>query len=379
MIIILAGSIGRFPIGGNAWCEMQYLLGLRALGHDVFYLEECGDESWVYNWETQELTTELAYPAAYVRDCLEPIGLGARWIYRAGERSEGMALDAFLEVCSQADLLIIRGGPVVLWRSEYGWPQRRIFIDSDPGFIQISLLNGDPALTGTIERCERLFTIAQRMGAPDCSIPTLGRHWLKTVFPISLAHWPFAENGLATHFTSILQWRSYREVVYEGVSYGNKDKEFPRFIDLPGRTAQRFRIALTGASPEILATHGWEVVPGWIVSRSPESYRTFIQDSRAEFSVAKHGYVLTRGGWFSDRTICYLASGRPALVQDTGLSDWLPAGEGLLTFRDVSEALHGIETVNADYERHRRAARQMAEQYFAAERVLPPLLEAAMN
>ncbi|HSH83069.1 MAG TPA: hypothetical protein VLA19_31435 [Herpetosiphonaceae bacterium] len=378
MIIILAGSIGRFPIGGNAWCEMQYLLGLSALGHDVFYLEECGDESWVYNWEAEQLTTDLDYPTTYVRDCLEPVGLGNRWIYRAGECAVGMALDEFLDVCSQADLLIVHGGPIVLWRSEYERPRRRIFVDLDPGFIQISLINGHPALASTIARCEHLFTIGQRIGALDCPIPTVNRHWRKTVPPISLPHWPVAENGAASHFTSVMQWRSYREVVYEGVSYGNKDREFPKFTNLPCHTEQRFRLALTGAYPEELVQKGWEVVPGWIPSRSPWSYRTFIQESRAEFNVAKQGYVLTRGGWFSDRTVCYLASGRPALVQDTGLRDWLPTGEGLLTFRDVSEALNGIEAINADYERHRHAARQLAEHYFAAERVLPPLLEAAM-
>ncbi|HSH81683.1 MAG TPA: hypothetical protein VLA19_24415 [Herpetosiphonaceae bacterium] len=379
MIIILAGSIGRFPIGGNAWCEMQYLLGLSALGHDVFYLEECGEEAWIYNWETEELTTELEYPTTYIRDCLGPIGFGARWIYRAGGRSVGMEHDTFLDICAQADLLIVRGGPIVLWRSEYGWPKRRIFIDSDPAFIQIGLANGNPELVGTIERCERLFTIGQRIGSSDCSIPTAGRRWLKTMFPISLPHWPLVEDALATYFTSVMQWRSYPEVVYKGISYGNKDKEFPKFMDLPTRTAQPFQIALTGAPPEYLSKHGWEVVPGWMASRTPWSYRTFIQESRAEFGVAKHGYVLTRSGWFSDRTICYLASGRPALVQDTGLHNWLPTGKGLLTFSDVHEAVRGIDAINADYAGHQRAARALAEQYFAAERVLPPLLEAAMN
>jgi hypothetical protein len=187
------------------------------------------------------------------------------------------------------------------------------------------------------------------------------------------------ENGSAAHFTSIVQWRGYREVTYGGVLYGQRDREFPKFIGLPRLTRQPLRIALTGAPPEDLAKHGWEVVPGWVASRTPEAYRAFIRDSRAEFGVAKHGYVLGRTGWFSDRSVCYLASGRPTVVEDTGQHDWLPVGEGLLTFRDVPEALRGIEAVNADYERHRRAARRLAEEYFATDRVLPPLLEAAVS
>jgi hypothetical protein len=174
-----------------------------------------------------------------------------------------------------------------------------------------------------------------------------------------------------------MQWRGFRDVVHNGVLYGQKDREFPRFAELPRHTPQPFRVALTGAPPEDLARHGWEVVPGWVPSRTPWSYRAFIRESRAEFGVAKHGYVRMRGGWFSDRSVCYLASGRPVLVQDTGLDDWLPTGKGVVTFDDVPGAVRGVEAINADYEGHRRAARRIAEEYFAAERVLPPLLDAA--
>ena len=136
---------------------------------------------------------------------------------------------------------------------------------------------------------------------------------------------------------------------------------------------------MTGGQPEELIRHGWEVEIGWMMTQTPGSYKGFIDGSRAEFAIAKHGYVSTKGGWFSDRSICYLASGRPVLVQDTGLSDWLPIGEGLLTFRDVPEALQGIEIINSDYEQHRRAARLLAEQYFSADRVLMSLLQSAME
>lgn len=360
---------------------MQYLAGLRALGHDVYYLEECGNESWVYNWETEQLTTDLSYPADYVRTCLEPLGLAGKWTYRAGDQSEGMSTAEIKDVCSRADLLLIRAVPLALWRPEYTYPGHRAFIDADPGFTQISLAQarGRSRLAATVQRCDRLFTIGQRIGAPDCPVPLAGRQWLKTLPPVSLSHWPFADNGPATHFTTVMQWRGFREAEYNGVRYGQKNKEFPRFINLPRLTTQPFRLALTGARSSRFVKHGWDVEEGWVASRTPSSYQQFIQGSRAEFSVAKHGYRLMQSGWFSDRSVCYLASGRPALVEDTGLSDWLPTGEGLLTFHDVEHALAGVTAINSDYERHRKAARQISESYFDAAKVLPPLIEAALS
>jgi hypothetical protein len=375
--IVFSGSIGRAGVGGLAWMNMEYLAGFHEQGHEVYYLEECGAESWVWDWEAEQLTTELAYPAAYVRDCLAPLGLADRWIYRAGDRAAGMSVDAFAAACEDADLLIVHAVPLALWRPEYDRPRRRAYIDVDPGFIQIDLLNGHRELTETVARCDHLFTIAQRFGAPDCPVPTAGRVWHRTLAPVSLAQWPCVSDRPATHFTTIMQWRGFREVTHEGVVYGQKDREFPRFIDLPRLTPQPLRLAVSGTPPDDLVRHGWEVVPGWQPSRTPWTYRDFIQGSRAEFSVAKHGYVRMRAGWFSDRSVCYLASGRPILVQDTGLADWLPVGEGVVTFDDVAGAAAGIERINADYERHCRAARRVAEEHFAAARVLPPLLETA--
>jgi hypothetical protein len=379
MIIIFSGSIGRCGVGGLAWMNMQYLAGLQSMGHEVYYLEDCGLESWVYDWEAERLTTELDYPSSYIRQCLEPIGFRDKWIYRAGNEAAGMKIEDFQEICSRADLLIVHAVPITLWREEYRNPRRRIFIDVDPGFIQMDLANGYSELVNTIERCEHLFTIAQRIGAKDCPIPTNGRRWLKTLPPVFLPEWSVAEALDAAHFTSIMQWKGFREVEYNGVIYGQKDREFPKFIDLPGHTSQTLEIAMTGAPPDELLQHGWQVVPGWIPSRTPWSYRTFIQNSKAEFGVAKHGYVLMRGGWFSDRSVCYLASSRPVLVEDTGLSDWLPTGEGIVTFSNLQEAISGIENINSNYEQNRQAARFLAEEYFAAEKVLAPLLEAAMD
>lgn len=378
MKIILAGTIGRSGLGGQAWANLQYLLGFRALGHDVFYLEDCGESSWVFNWEKEEWTTDLDYPAAYVRDCLEPFGFHGRWMYRTSEGTVGESLKAFCKLCAAADLLLLRAVPLWVWRKEYNLPRRRAFIDVDPGFTQFSMANGDEGLSAGIARCERRFTLGQRIGAADCPVPTVAGPWLKTLPPVFLPDWPFAD-AAATRFTSVMRWQGFREAVYDGVAYGQRDQEFPSFFDLPGLTPQKFLIAQMGIEPQLLQNHGWEVAAGEIVSRTPASYREFIQQSRAEFSVPKNGYVKMRGGWFSDRSVSYLASGRPVLVEDTGLEDWLSVGEGLVTFHDLSGAVAGVNKINADYERHRQAARQLAERCFATDKVLPPLLEAAMS
>jgi hypothetical protein len=377
MLIVFAGSIGRSGVGGLAWAQMQYLVGFRELGHDVVYLEDCGEESWVYHWEEEGLTTDLKYPAAYVRDSLEPLGLQDRWAYRAGPQSEGLSIADIGDMCADADLLISWADHMGAWRPEYDLPKRRAFVDVDPGFTQIGLLQGDPDLTALIEHFDRLFTIAPGIGRPESEIPPTGIEWHHLWPPVALSHWPAAEEGAASHFTSVMKWRGFRDVEYRGRFYGQKDREFPTFIELPSLTDQPIRLAHLGADADELGAHGWEVVPGEVPSSTPWTFREFVQDSRAEFGIAKHGYVKLQDGWFSDRSVCYLASGRPLLLEDTGLERYLPIGEGIVLFRTVQEAVRGIEEINADYERHRGWARQMAEDYFATEKVLPRLLEVA--
>lgn len=380
MRIVVSGSIGRLPVGGHAWIDMQYLAGLRDLGHDVYYLEDAGHESWVYDWAAEEVTTDLAYPAGYVADCLAPLGMADRWSYRTSTAAAGLSTDEMRDVLATADLMLIRAVPHDVWRPEHDLPRRRAFVDSDPGFTQISLLQGHRALAETTARCEALFTFAQRMGAPDCRIPDAGRTWHPTVAPVSLPHWPVAappQEGAP--FSCVLQWRGFREVTHDGVRYGQKDLQFPRYVDLPARTGERFLLALTGKEPAELGDHGWEVVPGWEPSRTPATYQRFIAASRAEFSVAKQGYVAMRGGWFSDRSVCYLASGRPVVVEDTGLADWLPVGAGVLPFSDLPSAAAAVADVRQHYEHHRRAARAVAEDVFDARRVLTALLETAVG
>jgi hypothetical protein len=173
-------------------------------------------------------------------------------------------------------------------------------------------------------------------------------------------------------FTSVMTWQieSFADVG------GNKDQEFVKFIELPSRTPQRFELAINGPQ-QLLRHYGWDTVDAMQVSRTPPEYRAFIQGSKAEFGVAKHTYVATRSGWFSDRTECYLASGRPALVQDTGWTAHLPSGDGLLAFSNADDAIAGIDRINGDYARHARQAAEVARAHFDARVVLPALLETA--
>ncbi len=377
MRIVLVGSIGRFPVAGHAWVNLQYLLGFRALGHDVYYLEDCGSESYVYDWQRQEMRQDLDYPAGFVRRALEPYGFAGRWIYRAGNESAGMGIAAMRDVCRSADLLLVRGAPLPCWRDEYREPRRRVFLDVDPMFTQVKACRGDTLLRETIDGCHVLFTIAQRMGAPDCAIPDFGRRWHRTVSPVCLDQWPFASSPTGAAFTTIMQWSAYRSVTWQGVEYGNKQKEFPHFACVARSADAPFCVAMTGRPPEHVDTSGWRIIDGMEVSSTLEEYRQFIQSSIGEFAVAKHGYVASRGGWFSDRSVCYLASGRPVIVQDTGLETWLPIGDGLLTFQAPEDAAAAIGDVQSRYEHHRQGARQLAEQYFATDVVLPRLLDEA--
>jgi len=376
--IILAGTIGRSGLGGQAWASLQYLLGFRALGHEVLYLEDCGQSSWVYDWGKQEWTTELEYPASYVQRCLARFGLGNRWAYRTDDGCLGLSLDTLQDFCANADLLLMRAVPLWVWRDEYDLPRHRAFIDVDPGFTQVSLANGDKGFALGISRAETCFTFGQRIGLPDCPIPTHGGPWLKTLPPVYLDEWP-VQIQPGSRFTSIIRWQGFREANYNGVALGQRDQEFLKYLQLPLQQTQSLCLAMMGAKPDTLTRHGWEVLPGEIVSETPDSYRAFIQQSRAEFGVPKHGYVSSRSGWFSDRSVCYLSSGRPVLIEDSGLKDWLPVGEGVVTFDDMPSAVAGIKEINSDYDRHQQAARKLAEEYFSTEKVLTALLTDAIN
>jgi hypothetical protein len=370
MRILFAGIIARYPFGGVTWCSLMYLLGLRALGHDVFYIEDTGE--CVYDPVQNTRATEPTYGTNYINSALAPFGLGDRWSFVNYDGSyHGRTHDDVRRYAAACDLFINLSGGSWFWRDEYAAIPRKAFIDSDPGFTQLAIAKAEPWYVEFFRRFDRLFTFGANIGTPASAIPVGDFVWHKTWQPITVDDWTTAA-APRDRMTTVMTWQieSFADVG------GNKDQEFVKFIDLPSRTRQPFELAINGPQT-LLRRHGWDTVDAMQVSRTPDEYRGFIQGSKAEFGVAKHTYVANRTGWFSDRTECYLAAGRPALVQDTGWTAHLPSGEGLLAFGSIEEAVDGVARINADYSRHARRAGEIAREYFDARAVLPRLLETA--
>ena len=370
MRILFAGIIARYPFGGVTWCSLMYLLGLRALGHEVFYIEDTGE--CVYDPVQNKIATDPEYGTTYIHDALSPFGLGDRWSFVNYDGSyHGATAATVREYAASADLFINLSGGTWFWRDEYARIPHKVFIDSDPAFTQLAIAKGVPWYVEFFQRFDRLFTFGANIGTPACDIPVGAFTWHKTWQPITLDDWRAAPVS-ARCFTTVMTWQieSFTDVG------GNKDQEFINYIDLPSRTPQRFELAINGPQ-KLLREHGWETVNAMDVSKSLWDYRAFIQRSRAEFGVAKHAYVSYCSGWFSDRTECYLAAGRPALVQDTGWSTHLPTGVGLLRFSNFDEALEGLDRIAADWSLHSKRATEIAREHFDARAVLPRFLEIA--
>ncbi len=373
MKIVLAGIVARYPFGGVTWCSLMYLLGLRALGHEVLYIEDTGE--CVYDPERDEISTDPSYGTRYIHDALEPFGLGDRWSFVNYDGTyHGLSREAVRAFCSDADLFVNLSGGSWFWRDEYAAIPRRVFVDSDPVFTQLAIAKGEPWYVDFFRGFDRLFTFGANIGTQASDVPTGEFEWRHTWQPVVTELWRPTEGPTRDRFTTVMTWKteSFADVD------GNKDREFLGFLDLPAQTHARFELAVNGPM-ELLAEHGWAPIEAMGVSRSLWEYRDFIQSSKAEFGIAKHAYVSRRSGWFSDRTECYLAAGRPALVQDTGWTDHLPAGMGLVAFSTVEEALEGLRRIECDYQAHAEAAARIASDHFDATRVLPRFLEEALS
>jgi hypothetical protein len=371
MKIVFAGIIARYPFGGVTWCSLMYLLGLRALGHDVLYIEDTGE--CIYDPERNEISLDPSYGTRYIHDALEPFGLAGQWCFINYDGTyHGRSREEVRAYCADADLFVNLSGGSWFWRDEYAGIPRRVFIDSDPVFTQLAIAKGEPWYVDFFRGFTRLFTFGANIGTAQSDVPTGEFVWEKTWQPVVCSLWCTNDPPRRDRLTTVMTWKtdSFTDVD------GNKNREFMRFIDMPAHAGQRFELAVNGPH-HLLHEHGWSPIDGMSVSRTLWDYRAFLQGSRAEFGVAKHAYVARRSGWFSDRSECYLAAGRPALVQDTGWTAHLPAGTGLLAFSTLEEALEGLRRLDCDYAVHARRAREIAREHFDASRVLPPLLERA--
>jgi hypothetical protein len=302
---------------------------------------------------------------------LEPFGLGDRWCYidyRGGYH--GQTRDAWRRICADADLFLDLSGGCWFWRDEYVAIPRSAFIDSDPAFTQLDIAERGPDHADFFTQFDVLFSFGHNLGTPACPVPMSSLHWEPTWQPVCVDEWCPTPDSPRPYFTTVMSW-SFED--FAGIG-GGKDLEFLKILDLPSLTDAQFELAVNGPK-QLLRQHGWRCRDAFSVSYDLTSYRDYLRSSLGEFGVARHTYVEMNTGSLSDRTECYLASGRPAVVQDIGFSAHLPTGEGLFAYHTAEEAAGGLEEVLADYNRHSRAARDLAVAHFDARRVLRDLLE----
>lgn len=379
--ILVLGYIVRGPLAGLVWHHLQYLLGLVALRHDVHYLEDSGDYASCYDPRRGLTTTDPSYGLSFARRLFSRVGLADRWAYYDAhtERWFGPCAGRVAGLAATADIVLNLSGITPL----RPWIMRvpvRAYIDTDPVFTQLKILN-DPAARDHARRHTAFLSFGERLGMAGATTPPDGLPWRPTRQPVVLDSWRVVPPPTRPRFTTVFQWQSYPAQVYEGVRYGMKAESFMPYIDLPRRVHGAFELALAGsdAPRDLLRAHGWRLRDPAPISRSPWTYQRYIERSSAEFSVAKEGYVASQCGWFSERSACYLASGRPVIVQETGFSAVLPTGSGLVSFTSADQAVAAIERVTCDYPAQARAAREMAATYFNSASVLTRLLDDAFS
>jgi hypothetical protein len=281
------------------------------------------------------------------------------------------------EVSRRADVLVNISG-LLADEALTGNIPLRAYLDLDPAFTQ--LWQASEGIDMRFAGHNRFVTVGQAIGQPGCDVPTCGLEWITTLQPVVLDRWPVTRRLTCDALTTVANWRGYGSIEHKGVFYGQKAHSWRQFFSVPMLTEERFAPALAIHPKEskdlaALWSNGWRLIDPARVASSPDDYQHFVQGSRAEFGIAKSGYVAARCGWFSDRSTCYLASGKPVIAQETGFSRFLPTGAGLFAFERIEDVLASIEELNGDYDRHARAARAVAEEYFDSDKVLARLLE----
>jgi hypothetical protein len=406
--VIVTGLIAQHRLlGGVTWDYLNFVLGLRRLGHDVYYLEDSGE--WPYNFDGGPTGSDWVVhdPKAnveYLADVMTAFGLSGNWAYHFPTKAEwfGLSERKRTELIRSSDVLINVSG--TLQKPEnYRRIRRLVYTDTDPVFTQINIADGNSDLRDRVSAHDVHFTVGECLGE---GLPDTGHRWYSTKHPIVLSEWLSSVPHQNT-FTTVMNWTSYKPITYRGRMYGQKDAEFVKFMTLPQKihptslevalpklhharwqsnyedVSARVRALIENDQQwtphDVLAQLGWRVVDATNVCRDFTSYRRYIQTSKGEWSVAKNGYVNGRSGWFSGRSACYLAAGRPVIVQDTGFSRVLPVGEGVLTFSTLDEAKAEIREVEGNYSRHAKAAQSIAEAYFDSDKVLNRFLEIAMD
>jgi GT2 family glycosyltransferase len=379
--IVLLGMMTKIPVAGVVWQTVHYLMGFERLGYEVYYVEtHARTPSMLMEREEDDSSTEAA---AFIDRVLRRFGLGDRWAFYAlhdDNRCFGMTRRQLQRLYDSALVLINLHGGTEPFLPELRESDRLVYLETDPVQLQVELHDNVQETLDFLEPHCAFFTFGENYGQPDCKLPMQDRFPLKpTRQPVVLDFWR-GRGRPGEQLTTVGNWRQpWRTVTYEGELYGwSKHDEFMKFMDLPSRTSQPLELALSSYTDEdmrMLIDHGWHVRHALDFSTDTDAYRDYITSSRGEFTVAKDQNVRLRTGWFSDRSATYMAAGRPVISQDTAFGNVLPTGEGLFAFSTTEEILEAIDAINADYQRHSRAAEELAHEYFSHEVVLGSLLD----
>ena len=373
-LAIVVGFIGKQPVAGMAYYNIHYIVGLQELGYDVHFVERQNQPLECYDPSINDITDNPEYALQFLAAVLPRFNIDRFSFIDRENRCHGSGWEELKAAIRRAEFVLTLADET--WFDELGMCEQRAFIDGDPMITQIGMLNEDPYISLAVRNYPVLFSYATRMGKPDCTVPSLGREWMPARPVVATSLWDDMPAATDSPITNVMLW-SDQEMLLNGKVYGHKGREFERFMELPQRTAQTFALAVGDrkAPLEVLREKGWRLLKPLEQTGTLDSYQAFIKQSRADFGVAKHAYAASRSGWFSDRSTCYLAAGRPVLHQDTGCGDWLPTGNGVFLFSDMDDVLEAIDIMNADYHHHARAARQVALEHFEARKVLGQMLD----
>jgi len=377
--IVVLGMMTRHPLAGIVWLTMQYVVGLQRLGYDVYYLEAHAGTPKMFMTDGDDGSVAAA---AFLDGVFRRFDMPDRWAFQAfhsDDRCFGLSASAIGRVCSEAALILnLHGGTTP--RPEHTATGRLVYMGTDPVDREVALHDGDPEIDALFAAHVAWFTWGENQGNDDCKVPVCSRYPLiPTRQPVLMDCWQPNGRPAGGVFTTVGSWRQqWRDIRIDGERYAwSKHAEFEKVIDLPARTGQSFEVALAGCDETdraMLERNGWRVRDAATISAGTDDYRNYLIGSRGEFTVAKDQNVRLRSGWFSDRSATYLAAGRPVITQDTGFSNILPTSEGLFAFETVEHAADAVARVTADYDWHSRRAQQIAQEYFAHDRVLPKLL-----
>jgi hypothetical protein len=375
--VIVSGMVAGNPgQGGAAWAVLQYVLGLLQLGHDAYLIEPMSKERVV----PHSSSLESSHNAAYFMKIAREFGLEGRCslILEQTMQTTGLPYGELRSIARNATVLLNISGMLQQEDLIENIPWR-VYLDLDPAFNQ--LWHFSQGIDMRFDAHNRFVTVGKAIGSPECLVPTCGVQWLTTFQPVVLEHWPMGRQIVYDGFTTVANWRGYGSIQHDGIFYGQKAHSLRDLIHLPMMSTEKFMLALAIHPDEhrdlnALASNGWILLDPATIVDTPARYRKFIGESKAEFGIAKAGYVASRCGWFSDRSACYLACGRPVLAQETGFSGYLPCGTGLFSFSNYDNALAAVESINSDYARQSKAARLIADEYFDSRRVISKLFDA---